>query len=106
MSINTVLSSYQICCLSLALPFVLALLFVGQMHEHMLYTAIAMQQARMQNSCDVLITNASAVIPKVGIVDTNIMIEGEKIKALTNSAGNIAASRKIDARGKYVLPGL
>jgi dihydropyrimidinase len=65
-----------------------------------------MQQARMQNSCDVLITNASAVIPKVGIVDTNIMIEGEKIKALTNSAGNITASRRIDGRGKYILPGV
>ncbi len=59
----------------------------------------------MQNSCDILITNASAVIPKVGIVDTNIMIEDGKIKALTNSAGNISASRKIDAQGKYVLPG-
>src|SRR5919198_1975073 len=59
----------------------------------------------MQNSCDILITNASAVIPKVGIVDTNIMIEDGRIKSLTNSAGNITASRKIDARGKYVLPG-
>jgi dihydropyrimidinase len=59
----------------------------------------------MQNSCDLLITNASAVIPKVGIVDTNIMIEGGRIKALTNSAGNVSASRKIDARGKHVLPG-
>lgn len=59
----------------------------------------------MQNSCDVLITNASAVIPKVGIVDTNIMIEGGRIKSLTNSAGNVSASQKIDARGKYVLPG-
>jgi dihydropyrimidinase len=59
----------------------------------------------MHNSCDVLITNASAVIPKMGIVDTNIMIEGGRIKALTNSAGNVSASKKIDARGKYVLPG-
>ncbi len=59
----------------------------------------------MQNSCDILITNAPAVIPKVGTVDTNIMIEGGRIKALTNSAGNISASRRIDARGKYVLPG-
>jgi dihydropyrimidinase len=60
----------------------------------------------MENSCEVLITNASAVIPKVGVVDTSIMIEGGKIKALTNSAVNISASRKIDARGKYVLPGV
>ncbi len=59
----------------------------------------------MQNSCDVLITNASAVIPKVGIVETNILIEDGRIKALSNSAGNISASLKIDARGRYVLPG-
>lgn len=59
----------------------------------------------MQNSCDVLITNASVVIPKVGIVDTDIMIEDGRIKALTNSAGSISASRKINARGRYVLPG-
>jgi dihydropyrimidinase len=59
----------------------------------------------MQNSCDVLITNACAVIPKVGIVDTSIMIEDGKIKALTKSVDNISASRRVDARGKYVLPG-
>ena len=52
-----------------------------------------------------MITNASAVIPKVGVVDTNIMIEDGKIKTLTNSVGNVSASKKIDARGKYVLPG-
>ncbi len=59
----------------------------------------------MQNSCDVLITNAAAVVPKVGIVETNIMIDDGKIKAFSNSAGNISASIKIDARGRYVLPG-
>ena len=59
----------------------------------------------MQNSCDILITNASVVIPKVGIVDTNIMIEDGKIKAFTNSADSVSASRRIDAHGKYVLPG-
>jgi len=59
----------------------------------------------MQNSCDLLITNASAVIPKVGIVETNIMIEEGKIKALTSSANEISASIKVDANGKYVLPG-
>ena len=52
-----------------------------------------------------MITNASAVIPKVGVVETSIMIEDGRIKALTNSAGSVSASRKIDARGKYVLPG-
>ena len=60
----------------------------------------------MQNSCDLLIMNASAVIPRVGIIDdTNIMIEDGKIKSLANSANDVSASRKIDARGKYVLPG-
>ena len=60
----------------------------------------------MQNSCDLLIMNASAVIPKLGIInDTNIMIEDGKIKSLVSSPNNVSASRKIDARGKYVLPG-
>ncbi len=59
----------------------------------------------MENSCDVLITNAQAVIPKVGVVETDILIEEGRIKALSKSAGNIQASRKIDAKGRYVLPG-
>jgi dihydropyrimidinase len=60
----------------------------------------------MENSCDLLITNASVVIPKVGIMeDTNIMIEDGKIKSLGKSANTISATKKIDARGKYVLPG-
>jgi dihydropyrimidinase len=50
--------------------------------------------------------NASAVIPKVGIIDdTNIMIEDGKIKSLANSANGVSASRRIDVRGRYVLPG-
>ena len=59
----------------------------------------------MQNSCDVLIANAQAVIPKVGVVETDILIENGRIKALQKSAGSVQASRRIDARGKYVLPG-
>jgi dihydropyrimidinase len=60
----------------------------------------------MQNTCDVLITNASAVIPNSGVIaETNIMIEDGKIKALVKSVENISASRKIDVHGKYVLPG-
>ncbi len=57
------------------------------------------------NSCDLLLTNGSVVIPKVGIIETSVMVESGKIKALTNSAGNVSASRTVDARGKYVLPG-
>src|SRR5579884_2399530 len=59
----------------------------------------------MQNSCDVIVTNASVVMPMVGIVETNIMIEGGRIKSLVKSPANIQASRTINARGKYVLPG-
>ncbi|MFL6458857.1 MAG: hypothetical protein ACJ71G_18055, partial [Nitrososphaeraceae archaeon] len=47
------------------------------------------------NSCDVLITNAAVVIPKVGIVRTDILIENGKIKDLRKSTGNTGASKKI-----------
>ena len=60
----------------------------------------------MQNSCDILIRNAAAVIPRSGIVETNIMIENGKFKALRKSIDNIHASKIINANGKYVLPGL
>src|SRR5918994_2284188 len=60
----------------------------------------------MQNSCDTLIANAAAVIPRIGIVQTNIMIENGKIKTLTKSIDNIHASKIINANGKYVLPGV
>jgi dihydropyrimidinase len=59
----------------------------------------------MQNSCDLLIRNASVVVPKVGVIDTDIMIGDGKIKSLTRSTGNVGASRTIDANGRYVLPG-
>jgi dihydropyrimidinase len=60
----------------------------------------------MQNSCDLLIKNGSVVIPKVGIINTNIMIENGKIKDLSKSLNNISYSKSIDATGKYILPGL
>lgn len=58
----------------------------------------------MKNSCDVLVTNASVVIPKVGVVEADIAIEGGRIKSLKPSP-NIQASKKINAKGRYVLPG-
>jgi dihydropyrimidinase len=60
----------------------------------------------MQNSCDLLIKNGNVVIPKVGIINTNIMIENGKIKNLTKSLNNINYDKSIDATGKYILPGL
>ncbi len=58
----------------------------------------------MENSCDVLITNASAVIPGRGIIECNIAIEDGKIKTLKPSE-NSSTSKRINAGGKYVLPG-
>jgi dihydropyrimidinase len=58
------------------------------------------------NSCDVLITNAAVVIPKIGIVRTDILIENGKIKDLRKSTDNTHASKKINANGKYILPGV
>ena len=60
----------------------------------------------MQNTCDLLIKNGYVVIPKVGIRNTNIIIENGKIKELSRSLNNLSFSSSIDATGKYILPGL
>jgi dihydropyrimidinase len=61
----------------------------------------------LSNTCDVLVTNASLVIPNKGIFpDTNILIDNGKIKKLLKSVDNVNAGKKINANGKYVLPGL
>jgi dihydropyrimidinase len=60
----------------------------------------------MQNSCDLLIMNACAVVPRIGLIpNANIMIEGGKVKSLSSSISNVSASRRVDAAGKFVLPG-
>ena len=46
------------------------------------------------------------MIPKVGIVQTNVLIENGRIKDLRKSTQSVQASRKINAEGKYVLPGI
>ena len=58
------------------------------------------------NSCDLIIKNANVVIPKVGVLRTNILIENGKIKELTNSSDTVNYSNSINANDKYVLPGL
>ena len=58
------------------------------------------------NSCDLIIKNANVVIPKVGVLRTNILIENGKIKELTNSSASVNYSKSINANDKYVLPGL
>jgi dihydropyrimidinase len=58
------------------------------------------------NSCDLIIKNANAVIPKVGVLKTNILIENGKIKELTNSSASVNYIKSINANDKYVLPGI
>ena len=66
-----------------------------------------MTSSIMKNTCDILITNAKGVvIPEIGIIQTNILIENGKIKSLQRSIDNIQASQTISADDKYVLPGV
>lgn len=58
------------------------------------------------NSCDLIIKNANVVIPKIGVLKKNIIIENGKIKELTNSSDGVNYSKSINANDKYVLPGL
>jgi dihydropyrimidinase len=58
----------------------------------------------MKNSCDVLVTNASVVIPKVGVIEASIAIDDGKVMSLKPPT-SMQADRRIDARGKYILPG-
>jgi dihydropyrimidinase len=58
------------------------------------------------NSCDLIIKNANVVIPKVGVLKTNILIENGKIKEITNSSASVNYTKSINANDKYVLPGL
>lgn len=58
------------------------------------------------NSCDLIIKNANVVIPKIGVLKKNILIENGKIKELANSTDSVNYSKSINANDKYVLPGL
>jgi dihydropyrimidinase len=52
---------------------------------------------------DIAIVNARIVVPKVGIVNTNMAIKDGKISEFTPD--EVQADRMIDAEGLYVLPG-
>lgn len=60
----------------------------------------------MSNICDLLIKDAQAVIPKIGITKTNILIENGVIKDLSNSIDGVEFTKSINANNRYVLPGL
>ena len=53
---------------------------------------------------DILITNCSLVIPKIGVVRKNIGIKDGKIDAITTDL--IEADKTIDAKGNYIIPGV
>jgi len=59
----------------------------------------------LSNTCDIIIKNVNAIIPFSGIVNTNILIENGKIKALEKTIGNVSADTVINARNRYILPG-
>ena len=59
----------------------------------------------MSNTCDIIIKNVNVIIPFSGIVNTNILIENGKIKALEKTIGNVSADTVINARNRYILPG-
>jgi dihydropyrimidinase len=61
----------------------------------------------LENDCDLLIYGAlGVVIPKVGVLQLDILIEDGKIKDLRKDSKNVNASNRIDASGKYVIPGV
>jgi|Deesub1362A_J573_1020465.scaffolds.fasta_scaffold00338_14 dihydropyrimidinase len=53
---------------------------------------------------DLVIENGKVVIPGVGVVQANIGIENGKIVEIARITGN--ADQKVDAGGKYVIPGV
>lgn len=57
------------------------------------------------DTVDLAIENGKVVLPDNGIFETNIYIKDGKIHSLGNNPG-IKAKRSIDARGKYVIPGI
>ena len=60
----------------------------------------------MSNTCDIVIKNVNAIIPFSGIVNTNILIENGKIKALEKTIGHVSTDTIINAKNRYILPGV
>lgn len=61
----------------------------------------------MENDCDLLIYGAlGVVIPKVGVLQLDILIEDGRIKDLRKDSTDVIASNRIDASGRYVIPGV
>src|SRR5579875_1861907 len=54
---------------------------------------------------DLVISNATVYIPN-GFIKTDIAVNNGKIVALGSGSSMPSGSKKIDATGKYVIPGL
>lgn len=54
---------------------------------------------------DLAVCGGKVVIPDGGVLETDVYVRDGKI-ALLGSGGSLPAQRTIDARGKYVLPGI
>jgi dihydroorotase-like cyclic amidohydrolase len=57
------------------------------------------------NKYDVVVKNGYVVIPRVGIIKTDLGITKEKIAAIAKDMDAREATRIVDAGGKYVFPG-
>jgi len=54
---------------------------------------------------DLAVENGRVVLPDNGVFETNVYIKDGKIHSLGNNPG-LKARRTVDARGKYVIPGI
>src|SRR5438094_9931204 len=54
---------------------------------------------------DLVINNGKLVIPP-DIISSSIGVKGEKIAAIATDSSGFPAKKTIDAKGKYVLPGV
>lgn len=55
---------------------------------------------------DCIIKNGNLVIPKQGIIEGALGIKDEKISVISKNLDSMTAKQVIDAKGKYVLPGV
>ena len=55
---------------------------------------------------DLIIRNGTLVIPECGLVESAVAIDRGKIVGIGDSTCLPRAARIIDARGKYVIPGV
>jgi dihydropyrimidinase len=55
---------------------------------------------------DLIIKNGKLVIPKYGVIEGNLAVKDGKVIAILDYSSPISAQREIDAKGKFILPGV